>query len=573
MTAVPDQLQAKRQLAVALMAKAKQTDRSAPARNKTRPSSSASLTGLLTWTRVLRQEIAPGKPFSLHDHLYLKDMYAEIAREIIYMKAGQIGISELLISYALHAMAVRGADVMYLMPTDTDVSDFSQSRFGPALEASAQISSLLRPAGREIRGADKVTLKRIANNFLYLRGGHVKKDGQARQLKSVPVDILIGDEIDEMDKRAMPIARKRLGHSPLKEVRQASTPTYHGRGIHLEWEKSDQREWFVRCSHCGRRQMMTIKHVVTEWDDLERPMAWHGMKDGRAFVACEKCGKELNRVGVGEWVPAFPGRAIVGYHPTKLMAVHTSLLEVVNNFLTVDETKRKEAYNQDLGLPYTPRGGRLDDTILDALKRDYGHGPVPGLRTYAGIDVGKVLHIIIRAKMDEKGERRQLWAGDVVSFDDAARILKQYKVSICVIDALPETRKARELQAGFRDGVVWLAYFSGAEKDVDGVVWNKKEGIVNLDRTRTMDAMYAGFYDGETNVVPAHIASVEDYYDHLKAPVRVIEKRGGKETAVYIEDGPDHFALAETYCLAASMNTLGQANSEAHGVDVSHYFD
>jgi len=438
------ELRYKRQLAAALLKRVERQQRPLPTRR------GGKAMDLLSWNCRYRQQLRPGEWFDLPHHKYLVDMFVEIAREMVYMKAGQIGVSELLISYALHACDQRSADVLYLMPTNTDVSDFGQSRFGPALEASPYLADIVvgSSASRNQRGADKVTLKRIRENFLYLRGGNVGRDGRARQLKSIPVDILIGDEIDEMDERAMPIGRKRLGHSPIKEVRQASTPTYHGVGIHAEWEKSDQREWFVPCPHCGKFQELLIDNVVEEWDDLGRPMIWHGQEDNRAWIACIKCGKELDRLAHGEWVPKYPGRQIVGYHPTKLMSGHTLLLSVVLNFNTVDETARREAFNQDLGLPYTPKGGRLTEGDLKACERDYAHGTVDYDAGVAmGIDVGKLLHVVIRARLDGKGERRQLFAGAVMDFDEAARLMHQYEVATCVVDALPETRAARAFQS------------------------------------------------------------------------------------------------------------------------------
>lgn len=552
-----EQAEAQQQLVGTLIHRARQTAPSPRARGR-KPEE---VTDLLTWAVTYRRYLKPGARFSLSDHLYLVDIYRDTNQESVYLKAGQIGISEYLLSYGVHANAERGADVLYLMPTNDDVSDFSRSRFGPALEASDYINSLVIGAGRELRGSDKITLKRIRNNFFYLRGGTVDNSGNARQLKSIPVDVLIGDEIDEMDTRAMPIARKRLGHSPIKEVRQASTPTYHGVGIHAAWEESDQREWFVPCPHCGKWQMLLIGQVVTEWDELERPVAWHGMAQGRAYVACKKCSRELNRLAQGVWVARHPGRAVAGFHPTKLMAGHTALIDVVRNLQTVDETKRKEAYNQDLGLPYTPRGGRLTDPIIDLLKRGYGHGPIPGIRPYAGIDVGKMLHIVIRAPLNA-GARRQLWAGEVYSFREAANKLREYNVGFFVIDGLPETRKSRELQAAFPDGMGWLAFYNGDEKAELPVKWNHKEGVVNVDRTRLLDEMFAGFYDGKTNEIPEHIASVADYYTHLKVPTRqLVKKRDGSEEAIYVGEGADHYAHAEVYSLVASKHPPLQASA------------
>ena len=66
-----------------------------------------------------------------------------------------------------------------------------------------------------------------------------------------------------------------------------------------------------------------------------------------------------------------------------------------------------------------------------------------------------------------------------------------------------------------------LAFYNSDEKAEQPVNWNRKEGIVNIDRTRILDEIYAGFYDEKTNELPAHIKSVADYYEHLKAPVPI----------------------------------------------------
>ncbi len=511
---------------------------------------------LLDWTRKHRRLLMPGRPLDLQKHAYLVDIYNEIARQVVIYKAGQMGASEYLISYAMHACDERGATVLYVFPTDKHVSDFSSARIGPAIEASPYLDEIIIEGGAAggKRGADRVTLKRIRDRFIYLRGGKVDPDGKAPQLKAIDADVIILDEVDEIDPRAPAIARKRLGHSLIAEERLVSTPTYPGRGIHAEWLESDQREWHVKCSHCGEWQPLTIGQVVIEWDDLERPLAWYGQDEGRAWVACRKCGRELDRLGTGQWVATYPDRDIAGYHLTKLFSPMMELLEVVQALDTVDDTERQEAFNQDLGEPYTPRGGQLTDEVLDACRRDYAHGPVFGEQTVMGLDVGKVLHGVIRGPMDpETGERPQRWAGET-TWDDVGRLMRLYSVERLVIDALPETTKARELQGALPKGVVWLAYYINQKegtKRPDPEQWDEENGVVNLDRTRTLDQMFARFYEGR-NTLPGNARDVQDYYDHLKAPVRVLEKRpDGQQVARYVESNPDHLAHAENYCAAA----------------------
>lgn len=508
------------------------------------------------WTLRYRQNLKPALPLDFGRHAFLVDLYKSDAQRLVVYKASQMGASEYAVSYALHAADQRRATVLYLFPTEGHVSDFSMARIGPAIEASEYLASKVVEArgGDGKRGADRVTLKRVGDRFIYLRGATVSPEGMAPQLKSVDADVLVLDEVDEMDARAPSIAVKRLGHSLLAEERWISTPTYPGRGVHAKWLESDQREWCVRCGRCGEWQPLHIDQVVVEWDQLGRPRAWNGQGEGRAWAACQKCGAELDRLGPGRWVAGYPGRDVVGYHLTKLFSPLVDLVHLVQALDTTDETKRREAFNQDLGEPYTPRGGQLTDEVLDDCRRDYGHGSLPGLRPVAGIDVGRVLHVVIRAPVSERPtESRQVFAGET-TWDELGRLLKQHRVRMTVIDALPETTKAREFQAGMPKGSVWLAYYvnqAAGTKRQEPAAWDEKEGVVNLDRTRTLDAMYGRFYE-RMATLPANAREIRDYYAHLKASVRVIEEKpGGVQVASYVESGPDHLAHAENYCLVA----------------------
>jgi len=509
---------------------------------------------LLLWTILNRPNLKPGAPFDITHHSYLVDIYQDQSQVLVLDKAAQMGASEYAVSYALQAADERMATVLYIFPTDTHVSDFSSARIGPAIEASAYLESIVVEGGAEggKRGADRVTLKRIRDRFIYLRGGQVKVNGQAPQLKSIDADVIILDEVDEIDPRAPSIAEKRLGHSKIAEQRWISTPTYPGVGIHAKWMETDQREWHVRCEACRELQPLTLALLVREWDDLGRPTGWN------KGLECRKCGKTLNRLGRGVWVPAYPGRKIAGYHLTKLFSPTANLETLVLALQTTDETKRRETYNQDLGEPYTPRGGQITDEVLDECRRDYGHGPVKGEATVAGVDVNKLLNVVIRGPRDtESGERPQRWAGEVDSFEELGRLFKRFTVTRAVIDALPETRKAREFQDSYKRGQIWLAYYVNQKigtKRSDPAQWDIEQGVVNLDRTRVLDMTFARFYEQE-NTLPGYARDVRDYYSHLKAPVRTLEKDArGQMTANYVEASADHFAHSEAYLVVASMD-------------------
>lgn len=519
---------------------------------------------LLKWTQLKRPFLGPSRKFRLDNHPYLIDIYGCTAKEIVLQKASQMGASEWLVSYAAHACDQRMANILYLFPTEAHVSDFSTARLGPAIEASEYLSKIVVDGSGMggMRGSDRITLKRIRDRFLYFRGSKVQADGKAPQLKSIDADILILDEVDELDPRAPAIARKRLGHAreDLGNILWVSTPTYPGTGIDEQFALSDQRLWHIQCDFCNERQPLTIGMCVTEWDSLGRPYEWHGKDENRAYLACRNCGRELNRLAKGEWVATHPERKLAGFHLTKLFSAQMDLLDVVYNLDTVDDTKRREAFNQDLGVAYLPRGGHLEVDQIDACRRDYGHGPDYRKTCYMGVDVGRVLHVVIRTLADfESGESKQLYAG-TTNWEGLERLVKIYRPRTVVIDALPETSKAREFQEKYPRNMVWIAYYTNqavGNKREQFAIFDIKERRVNIDRTRSLDATYAGFYAG-TSTLPQHIRGVEDFYSHLRASIRVLkEDSSGQEVAAYIDTGPDHYAHSENYCSISATCRVG----------------
>ena len=511
---------------------------------------------LLPWMQQNRFDLAPDKPFDLESHKYLHDLYTCTRQSITVYKSAQMGVSEYLISSALFACDRLNASVLYIFPTGDAVGDFSTARLGPAIESSAYLSQLVSGASG-VRGADRIKLKRVGNGFLYFRGSTVNKDGRAPQLKSIDADGIIIDEVDECDPRSIPLARMRLGHSVHKMQRFASTPSYSGTGIHALWSESDKRVWMIPCPSCNHRQNVTIDNIVQDWDELGRPTAWHGQQDSIAFACCKLCNKALDLSVDGEWVAEYPSVEPAGFHVTKLLAPWTNILDIVTNLQSTNETKRRETTNQDLGLPYKPRGISITPELMDSLKREYAHSPRRERPCVMGIDVGSVLHVVVReAEHPGTGERAQLFAGTVPDFDDVHGLIKLFQPIRVVCDALPETKSARAMQDEHKRGLVWLCYYNNLKegsKKKEPCVWNRTERTVLADRTRTLDETVARFVD-QVNTVPAHIDDIDDYVAQVCEQVRVKEPRpDGSEIVRYVNSGPDHYGHAENYCTIASL--------------------
>lgn len=526
---------------------------------------------LLDWTTKYRSSLIRGRAFELETHQYLKAIYQDDCREMVIEKAGQVGISEYLISYILWSCDIRQATGLYIFPTDTHVSDFSTARIGPAIspDASTYLAGIVSQAGHG--RVDRVGLKSVRNRFLYLRGAGIKPDGRAPQLKSIDADVVVLDERDEMSDRAEALARERLGHSSISEIRIASTPTYPSVGIHKLYAQTDRRRWHIKCQHCGNFQTLELTDLVKEFDPIGRPIEWYKDAEKQPVMICRKCSKALDRLSPGEWVAEDPNNPVHGYHLSRLYMTHKPLVDIIEGLRSDDDTKRKETYNQGLGLPYRPPSSvSLSETTLDLCRRDYvTRLPGKGARVYMGVDVGVMLHVVIREKMPD-GSTEARFIGMVKAFDlELAQLMERYQVRLCVIDALPETRSARTFQANAGQGKVWLCYYGEKKHTEPSEVWSVKDWTVNADRTRTLDTTLAGFISagrGEPGkTLPANMRGNPDYYKQITALERVLEKSAdGNQVARYIGD-PDHYAHAENYCDIAMRSPMDMGWTRGQG--------
>jgi hypothetical protein len=309
--------------------------------------------------------------------------------------------------------------------------------------------------------------------------------------------------------------------------------------------------------------------LVTESDELGRPRAWHTDGNGKPFVACRRCKQALDRTGEGTWVKTYDGRTVQGYHISRLFSAQRDLQDLIDGLQSTNDSERQQVYNQALGLPFRSLNSvSLNDELLDACRREYAHGPRKG-GAFCGIDVGRALHVVIRGS-----DWSQRWAGQVKDFDEVIPLLRQYGVLVTVVDANPETRAARQFQARYGAGSVWLAYYvQGREsKAMEPWAWDMDTLTVKADRTRVMDATLGQFRLAATEkargaTLPANARDVLDYYAQMKAPERKTrDDRQGNRVAYYDESGPDHFAHAEAYTYMAAGFWLTAAENRSEVV-------
>jgi hypothetical protein len=523
----------------------------------------------LAWAREHREYLWPDLRLDFDEHRYLVELYADEHPHVVVDKASQMGASEWAITDAFWVGDAKSANVLYLLPGTADVQDFSTARVGLAIEASPYIAGIITPdfGGDEYRAAarDRATLKRIRNRFFYLRHGSVRPDGRAPHLKTAQIDLVIYDEFDDIDPRAPALADKRQEHSLLKWVRWISTPTLPDLGIDREFKASDMRRWNVRCPRCRTEQPLDpFVNLILEVDGAGRPSRWfHKRGQPEApFVGCRKCGRPLDRLAAGRWVAEQPGREAHGYHLNRLMNPRANLWDVIRKGRTYDETERQQWFNQDLGIPYQPTGGGFDETLIRTSYRGY-RMPIADDRCMMGVDVGAVLHVVVRKfarEADGSRVRQAVFLGQIDRWEELDDLVERYDVRMAVVDALPEHHKALEW-ARRHEGRVKVAYYVGGKEGTkhDEPTREKaaEEFAVDLDRTRHFDALRASYLAREV-VNPAGLEGlVTDYVQHFLRVKRVMATDGhGNNYATWTRTGDDHWVHAEIYCQAA-MELIG----------------
>jgi phage terminase large subunit GpA len=491
----------------------------------------------LAWTLQYRRIGAA--PFRLPPPLI--DLYRDRAPAIVVAKAAQVMISEWAVNLAFWC-AETGAggrgNVLYVFPAAQQLGDFVRARVDKAIADSPYLQLRLNPAD----GAgelDNVGLKRLGRGFLYFRGSSSEAG-----LLTVDADLVVFDEVDRLKPGTLSLADKRLGSSLLGWQRFISTPTYPEIGIDALWLKSDRRRYHLRCDAC------------TTWQALEFPN--NVIEDGT--VICSACRAPLDRLKAGEWVAERPSADMHGYNMTKLLSPRADIAALAKlgyRILRREETDPsaiQQFWNQDIGIAHAPEGGQLARADIEACIADYSLDQWRPTGCTMGVDVGSRLHVRINAPSPTSaGKSRAAFIGNVPGFDDLDRLMNQFDVSACVVDAAPEGHAARAFRDRFQ-GRVWLCHYPNTANwpHKEPKVFNRDERTVAAHRTLTMDAAFARIRERRIEY-PREVLSVPEFVEHMTAPVRVIEKdNAGNFVARYVESGrPDHLAHAENYALIA----------------------
>lgn len=502
------------------------------------PASRASTEPLAAWAE--RQIRLDGRPFSFEGHEYLRGIYDDTAPHVVVQKAAQVGGTVWALLRSFKACLDR-LNVAYLFPTRTDVVDFSKSRVAPLIAENDFLKA-------QVQDTDAAGLKRVGAGYLYLRGMQTSVS-----LKSIPIDLLVFDELDDATPDAKALAKERLSHSDYKRIIELSNPSLPDYGIDEAFQASDQRHWTLQCPGCGEWTAPGRIFPLKLGEDISiiRPR-----RDGTGhYWACPRCEAELD-LAMGEWVAEYPTQPVHGYRISQLFSSKVGPDEILHEYRTTRFPGR--FYNLKIGVPWADATVRLTVSEVLACCGENAMVDSSPVDCTMGVDTGRDLHVVISrylpAPDDAPMRREVVFIGVVGSYAALDELMARYAVQRCVIDALPEIHATRAF-AERHPGAVWLNYFN--EHQRGAFAWKEDRMIVEENRTEVLDYSRQIIRDRRV-LLPRRGQVVEEFARHMAADAKqlVEDERTGSQEYRYLRTGADHYSLAFTYDCVAWQNAF-----------------
>lgn len=406
------------------------------------------------------------KPLNFDRHRYLLPMYLDDSRELVLMKAAQMGATIWMLLRLLHFCLFNKVKACLYFPTQDGVGKLSKDRLTPLIHSNEELSHL-------VKDTDTIGYKKIGkHSSLYLQhmGGEATKD-------STPFDMICFDEVRLLNPADIDQARERISHSEYKRVMQVSTAGYPGTDVHRAFLGGTQNYFHVKCG-------CPDGFIPSEcWPDC---MA---VTDKEVYLRCPRCGMKITDNQNGQFVPHNPSAGYPSYHISQLLSKYISPAEIWDNWQRTQNIK--EFYNAKLGKPYVDEENQpVKDEDLEACENsDLLWGPSVSkfsgrIQRAMGIDQMSGNNYIVIAERQENKKRivhyeivdnknKEYWeAGKMQSpFKRCHQLMKEYDIDMCLIDAMPNVNEAIEFAQTF-PGRVFVCWYIEQQRDM--VQWGDR---------------------------------------------------------------------------------------------------
>ena len=459
----------------------------------------------------IRTEV--GLPLDFRDHRFMFDIYNDLTPIQVLMKAAQITASTCFSLKVPWVVKNIGMDAIYTLPTETDRNSFVGGKINRMIAQNPVLQ-------KWTKDKDSVEQKQIGENLIHYRGTWTSKAAIM-----VPSDLNVYDEIDASKQSVIEQYATRLQHSKYRWEWYLSHPSAEGFGIHKVYEKSDQKHWFIECSHCGKWQYLDWPASI----DLERQI-----------FQCKECGGEIydkDRRN-GRWVRKYD-REISGYWIPLLICPWVSAKEIIGYY---NEKSEEYFYNKVLGLPFTGKGNKLTKNHLLKNLTSEIITPTDKDRMIIGVDTGLKIDYVMG------GVKGLSFHGECEDYTELDKHMKEWPKAIAIVDGGGDLIGSRKFQRRW-PGRVFICYLTGNKTGTDEPNWNEDEKQVTVDRNKYIQIVVDEFIDGDILLQ----GTEDDWYEYWLdwnnlTRIKVVDETTGEfKGHKWIRSGRDHKALATVF--------------------------
>lgn len=359
---------------------------------------------------------------------YLKEIMDQLstsnpAQRIVFMKGAQIGGTEAGNNWIGYIIHIAPGPMMAVSPTVDLAKRNSKQRIDPLLLDVPELLERVRPA-RERDSGNTILSKDFQGGVLIMTGAN-----SAAGLRSMPARYLFMDEIDaypgDVGNEGDPILlaeRRSATFRHRRKIFMVSTPTIKGISrVQREFEKSDQRYFFVPCTKCDHFQPLQFTQL-----------RWPEGSPHEAQYACAECNHLMHNsdktqmLSKGEWrATADSADGTVGFHLSSLYSP-VGWFSWSDAAVLFEEAKRnpelmKGFVNTVLGEPFEESSEAPEWQRLYERREGFSQSVVPkeGLFLTAGVDVQKDR---LECEVVAWGRGKESWSVDYIIIDgDTAR--------------------------------------------------------------------------------------------------------------------------------------------------------
>jgi phage terminase large subunit GpA-like protein len=253
-------------------------------------------------------------------------------QRVVMMFAAQTGKTESGSNWLGYVIHHAPGPMLLVQPTVDMAKRLSKQRLESLIEETPALRERIKPA-RSRDSGNTMFSKEFPGGIMVLTGSN-----SATGLRSMPCRYLFADEVSswpqDVDGEGDPLtlAERRTTTFARRKILMTSTPTVKGScRIEAEYERSDQRRYYVPCPKCNHMQWLQWKQVKWEKND-----------PSTVKYECEHCSERFSEIhkgqmlAAGQWRPTAVGDGkTAGFHLSGLYSPlgWLSWADMVDDFL------------------------------------------------------------------------------------------------------------------------------------------------------------------------------------------------------------------------------------------------